>query len=154
MAARVPYGKVKLVQGLFCQLYKCQSLGRYLYIIAGPRDTSMVKLTKLIKTIVGIVLFNKAIRSGLITLLMTSIIRCKESSLRKSNSLNGLLALLEIVAASILAMRTKSDGTAQQRGDLDIGGQLADLIKTMAGNRDDRSQIIESNDYTIIEEKR
>jgi hypothetical protein len=117
----------------------------------------MVKLMGLIKTITCMVLLNKAVRSGLIAVLMNSmnhLIRSKESSMRSSNRPLGLLALLDIVLASILAMRTKSDGTAGQRDDLDIGGLLAGLMKATVKNSDDKGRIIESNDYTIVEEAR
>jgi hypothetical protein len=118
----------------------------------------MVKLTGLIKTITCMVLLNKAVRGGLIAVLINSmnhLIRSKESSVRSSNRPSGLLALLEIVLASILAMRTKSYGTAGKRDDLDIGGLLSDLMKgMMSKNSNDMGRIIECNDYTVIEEKR
>ncbi len=118
----------------------------------------MVKLTKLIKAIIGIALFNRAIRNTLIAMLMSPINRIfygrpSTSSIRDNNQPNDLQALLESILASILLKSTKDGGIKQENATSTIGALLVNLMRSMEGHSDSRDRIIESKDYTILSEK-
>lgn len=123
----------------------------------------MVKLTKLMKAIIGAALLNRAVRGALIAMLMGLInktMRSPASSMKSEGNRrpDGLQALLESVLASVLLNSTKGSSIRQQEATSTIGALLTTLIRSMEGQptggyRDNKERIIETDDYTIINEK-
>lgn len=125
----------------------------------------MVKLTKLMKAIIGAAILNKAVRGALIAMLMGLInrtMRPSASSMSGRSNGNhrpdGLQALLESVLASVLLNPAKGSGNRQQEATSTIGVLLTTLMRSMEGQptggyRDNKERIIETDDYTIINEK-
>lgn len=123
----------------------------------------MVKLTKLMKAIIGTALLNKAVRGALIAMLMgfiNRIIRPSASSMsgKGNHRPEGLQTLLESVLSSVLLNSTKRSGIRQQEATSTIGVLLTTLMRSiegrpMDGYRDNKERVIETDDYTIINEK-
>jgi len=116
----------------------------------------MVKLMKWIKAAIIAALLNETVKSALMARLMRSInglTRPSTGSVRGSNQPNYLRTLLEAALALMLLKSKKGSWNTQPMAISTIAALLASLMDQAARPHEKRNQVIDIDDYKIVDER-
>ncbi len=116
----------------------------------------MVQLMKLIKAVVVAALLNETVKRALAAKLMKSINGLMQPSASYAKGVNQhshLRTLLEVALALLLTKSKKGGWKTEPMAISTIAALLADLMRSVERPHEQKSRVIDIDDYTVVDER-